>query len=247
MIDTFIQPAADVMLVCRNGHVITDRLRASPESGADRCDRCGAATLSHCPTCAQAIPGANHVPGLVTLGHRTPPAYCSLCGAAYPWTRRLSTQTSQNLATLETLLRRVPRSVRQLRTRYGTRPPFRVEDERDLEDLLRALLPLAFDDVRPECRTPSYASCTRTDFLILPEQATRFLAVTVKRLGTGMGERLLETQWQEDVRHYEERYDCRALIACIYDPESLLRDAATLETAWSRPQGDLDLRAIVAS
>jgi hypothetical protein len=247
MIDTFTQPTTDVMQVCRNGHVITDRLRASPQSGADRCDRCGAATLSACPTCAQDIPGSNPVPGLVTLGHRTPPSYCSLCGASYPWTRRPSAHTSQNLATLETLLRRVPRVVRQLRTRQGTRPPFRVEDERDLEDLLRAVLPLAFDDVRPECRTPTYATCTRTDFLILPEQATLFLAVTVKRLASGSGERNLEPQWQEDVKHYEQRHDCRALIAFIYDPEGLLREAATLETAWSRPQGDLDLRAIVAT
>ena len=212
MIDTFTQPTTDVMQVCRNGHVITDRLRSSPQSGADRCDRCGAATLSRCSTCAQDIPGSNLVPGLVTLGHRTPPAYCSLCGAQYPWARRPSSHTSQTLATLETLLRRVPRAVRQLRTRHGTRPPFRVEDERDLEDLLRALLPLAFDDVRPECRTPTYAPCTRTDFLILPEQATLFLAVTVKRLASGIGEHLLEQQWQEDVRHYEQRHDCRALI-----------------------------------
>jgi hypothetical protein len=247
MTDTITQPTTDVMLVCRNGHVITDRLRSSPESGADRCDRCGAATLFRCLTCAQNIPGTIPVPGLVTLGHRTPPAYCSRCGAAYPWTRRPSSHTSQSLSTLETLLRRVPRVVRQLRTRHGTRPPFRVEDERDLEDVLRAILPLQFDDVRSECRTPSYASCTRTDFLILPDQATLFLAVTVKRLESGISERVLEQQWQEDVNHYEQRHDCRALIAFIYDPEGLLREAATLETAWSRPQSDLDLRVIVAS
>ena len=47
------------------------------------------------------------------------------------------------LALLEELLRRLPRVIRQLRTRQGDRPPLRVEDERDLEDLLRALLPSA--------------------------------------------------------------------------------------------------------
>ena len=41
---------ADVMQVCRNGHVITDMLRAHPESGLSHCDRCGAPTLDRCLT-----------------------------------------------------------------------------------------------------------------------------------------------------------------------------------------------------
>ena len=49
---------------------------------------------------------------------------------------------SDPLASLESLLRRLPRVIRQLRSRHGNRPPFLVSDERDLEDLLRALLHL---------------------------------------------------------------------------------------------------------
>ena len=66
----------DVMQVCRNGHVITDRLHGSPESAAPRCDRCGAATLDCCPTCGHAVPGAVPLPGLVPVGHARPPAFC---------------------------------------------------------------------------------------------------------------------------------------------------------------------------
>ena len=39
-----------------------------------------------------------------------------------------------------------------------------------LDDLMRAVLPLHFDDVRPQGRTPHYAAGTRTDFLLAPER-----------------------------------------------------------------------------
>src|SRR5438874_339984 len=144
----------DVMQVCRNGHVITDLLRSSPGSGLAHCDRCGAATLDRCPTCGRGLPGAFIVPGLQPVGARRPPLYCPACGAAFPWAREPRPAGAPTaLARLEALLRRLPRVVRQLRSRQDGRPPFRVEDEKDLEDLARALLPLHFDDVRPECRT----------------------------------------------------------------------------------------------
>src|SRR5690348_16515037 len=88
MNDTTATPARDVMLVCRNGHVITDRLRHSPDADLAHCDRCGAVTLDRCPTCGHPLPGAWSVPGPVPVGSPRPPAYCSLCGAAFPWTRR---------------------------------------------------------------------------------------------------------------------------------------------------------------
>ena len=72
---------------------------------------------------------------------------------------------------------RLPLVIRQFRVRQGDRPAFRVNDERDLEDLLRSILPLHFDDIRPECRTPSYAAGTRTDFLLSPES----IALTIKQ------------------------------------------------------------------
>src|SRR5271166_5959126 len=93
----------DVMQVCRNGHVITDRLRQEPQRGLAHCDRCGAATLDSCPTCGQGLPGAVVVPGLAPVGAR-PPLYCSTCGAAFPWNEPARTGDSEQLARLEALL-----------------------------------------------------------------------------------------------------------------------------------------------
>src|SRR5439155_22287511 len=124
----------DVMQVCRNGHVITDLLRSCPANGLAHCDRCGEATLDRCPNCGQELPGAVLLPGLTPVGARQPPLFCSVCGAAFPWVRPDAAPSSTALAQLEALLRRVPRVVRQLRVRQDGRPPFRVEDEKDLED-----------------------------------------------------------------------------------------------------------------
>jgi hypothetical protein len=232
----------DVMQVCRNGHVITDRLRSDPESGRTHCDRCGAATLDHCLTCGRELPSAGHLLGLVPIGSWPAPRYCPTCGAAFPWVRRPRSAAGP-LAMLEALLRRLPLVILQLRWRQGERPPFRVEDEHDLEDLLRALLALHFDDVRPQSRTPRYSAGTRTDLLLAPEKT----ALTVKCARPGQGEPQLTEQWTEDIAYYRQRPDCHRLVGFIHDPEGLLRDRLLLETRWSQLEEGWETRCIVGA
>jgi hypothetical protein len=224
----------DVMQVCRNGHVITDLLQTCPERARTHCDRCGAVTLERCPTCGLELPGAIVVPGLQPVGARPAPHFCAKCGAAFPWTHLRRRPPHEPLAILENLLGRLPRVVRQLRVRHGDRPPFRVADERDLEDLLRALLPLHFDDVRPECRTPRYAAGTRTDFLLVPEN----FALTIKWVQP----RILE-QVPEDVSYYRHERKCRTLVVFVYDPESALRESCLPPMTAEEPE----VRCIISS
>jgi hypothetical protein len=234
-------PTADVMLVCRNGHVITDRLRGSPEQALGHCDRCGATTLSACLTCGQELPGAAALPGPVPIGRPRLPLYCPCCGAAFPWAPR-PRPAADPLAALESLLRRLTHVARQLRSRQGDRPPFRVEDERDLEDLVRALLAVPFDDVIPESRTPRYASGRRTDFLL----GGGALALTVKRSAAADDERRLAAELAEDAACYQALPRCRSLVCFVFDPEGRLPDPRRLEAAWSRPHDDLDVRCVIA-
>src|SRR6202035_1814042 len=42
-------------LVCENGHLITDALRLAPERAVPFCKKCGAPTLSTCPSCSAPI------------------------------------------------------------------------------------------------------------------------------------------------------------------------------------------------
>jgi hypothetical protein len=231
----------DVMQVCRNGHVITERLHTDPEGGLGHCPRCGASTLDRCLTCGQELPGVATIPGLLPIGGRHPPAYCSTCGAPFPWTGKPPPPSPGKRAQLEHLLRRLPLVIRQLRWREGERVPFRVEDERDLEDLLRALLPVYWDDVRPQTRTPHYATSTRMDFLLMPEQ----WVLTLKMLRTPMAELQLIGQLQEDARYWQEQRTCRTLIAFVYDPEGFLRDPRGLEVACSCQEEGWEVRCVV--
>jgi hypothetical protein len=234
-IETIIQ---DAMQVCRNGHVITDLLRTCPERALTHCDRCGAVTLERCETCGHELPGAFVVPGLQPLGARPAPHYCSMCGAAFPWTRQRRPPKRESLRILENLLHRLPFVIRQLRTRYDERPPFRVVDEKDLEDLLRALLPLHFDDIRPECRTPSYSASTRTDFLLAPEG----IALTIKLAQP----RILE-QVPEDADYYRRERKCRTLVVFVYDPESTLREPCLPPVADALDGTELEVRCVIGS
>jgi hypothetical protein len=233
----------DTMQVCANGHVITDLLHSHPEQARDHCDRCGAATLERCRTCGRELPGAIPVPGLEPVGLRQPPQHCPTCGASFPWThQRLGPRYPDSFAILEGLLRRLPRVARQLRWRFGDRPAFRVQDEHDLEDLLRALLPLHFEDVRPQCRTPRYDPGTRTDFLLVPEG----FAVTAKFVTAGLTERELTAQLDEDIVWYEKLPGCRCLVGFVYDPEQRLYEPQRLETAWRRQEAEPEVHALVA-
>jgi hypothetical protein len=136
----------------------------------------------------------------------------------------------------------LPRTIRQLRQRQGNRVPFLVQDEADLEDLLRSLLPLSFDDVRLESRTPRYAARTRTDFRIHPDAADPPIALSAKCVSPAQRERQLTEQVQEDVAYYQRFPTYRILVEFLYDPEGLLRTLA-----WPGLYGDLELRGVVVN
>jgi hypothetical protein len=237
-----LESALDVMQVCRNGHVITDRLRSDPDSGRAHCDRCGAATLNRCATCGADLPAAAAVAGLVPIGTWPAPRCCPRCGAVFPWGRK-PRPALEPLALLETLLRRLPLVVRQLRWRQSDRQPFKVDDERDLEDLVRSVLPLRFDDVRPENRTPAYSPCTRTDLLLAAEK----IAITVKYVRPGLSETQLAQQWQEDIAYYGKRGGCKTLVGFAYDPEGLLRDVQLLSSISAEGVENLEVRFVVGA
>ena len=99
-----------------------------------------------------------------------------------------------------------------------------------MEDLLRGVLLLHFDDVPPEIRTPSYSSDNRVDLFLVPPGAV----IVMKWARPDLREPQLAKQWAEDVAYYRKRGGCRALVGLVYDPELLLVDSEALEAAGSR-------------
>jgi hypothetical protein len=131
--------------------------------------------------------------------------------------------------------------VRELRVRHDDRPPFRVMDEKDLEDLLRALLPLHFDTVRPQTRTPRYSASTRTDFLLAPER----IAVMVKIARPSAREPQLADQLCVDATCYRTQRTCDAVVCYVHDPESVLREPRLL--ANTQELDGLQVRCVVGA
>ena len=211
----------DRMLVCRAGHLITDRLTSRPDLRLPRCDHCGADTLDRCDTCGTLLAGARPSDGLDPIGSR-PPRVCTTCGSAFPWSKLDDPPGDEALEKLEHLLRRLPRVVRELRPAP------------DLDALIRAVLHIHFDDVRPEARTPRYASGNCTAF-VLPEVEAVLVA---HRAGPGIGEVELTRRRAEDVEALRGR--CRTLVFFVFDPERRLPER--LEAVWS----DARVRCVVA-
>lgn len=123
------------------------------------------------------------------------------------------------------------RVARQLRQRRDERPTLEVEDERDVLDLLQALLSIEFDNIECEEWAPTYASgSTRTD-LWLKEEGVVIIAKKTKQ---GVGIKALTHQVSVDFERYGTHPDCRVMFCFIYDPEGRIGHPKGLE-------GDLTL------
>lgn len=72
--------------ICLNGHMINNSTDKHPENNQVFCSRCGARTITTCPSCGNIIRGY-YSSDLVLNFEPTPvEAYCYACGEPYPWT-----------------------------------------------------------------------------------------------------------------------------------------------------------------
>ncbi|UYZ36765.1 DUF2321 domain-containing protein [Clostridium beijerinckii] len=91
--------------ICENGHVITASHSFSSDLHQDYCDKCGAKTITACPSCNANIHGKYEVEGVFDLSSTQlpTPSFCYNCGAAYPWTKS-ALEATQELLALESNL-----------------------------------------------------------------------------------------------------------------------------------------------
>lgn len=114
----------------------------------------------------------------------------------------------------------------ELSRRYDGRETLRIQDEYDVQDLLRALLSLYFDDVRPEEWTPSYAgSSLRIDFLIPEIEAV----IEVKKTRPTMTDKSLSEELIVDIEKYQAHPTCKKIYCFVYDPDMILRNPAAIK------------------
>lgn len=130
-----------------------------------------------------------------------------------------------------------------LRDRHDSRATLEVVDEFDVQDLLRVLLSLSFNDVRREEWTPKYAGgSSRVDFLLKPQR----IVIEVKKTRSGLGERQVGEELLIDRARYAKMADCDALVCFVYDPENRILNAAALEGDLSGVHDGVRVEVLVA-
>lgn len=132
------------------------------------------------------------------------------------------------------IFNRFHKCTRELRRRYNDRNTIDVKDEYDVQDVLRVLLKLYFEDIRPEEYTPSYAgSSSRVDFLLKKEK----VVIEVKKTRPSLKAKELGNQLIEDIARYKSHPDCESLICFVYDPDGYITNPRGLENDLSTNEG----------
>ncbi len=126
---------------------------------------------------------------------------------------------------VERIFKRFKQVAIQLTRRHNGRDTLLIQDEYDVQDLLRALLSLYFDDVRAEEWTPSYAgSSLRIDFLIPEIEAV----IEVKKTRSSMTDKSLSEELIVDIEKYQAHPNCKKIYCFVYDPDMILRNPVAI-------------------
>ncbi len=221
------QPWRDTMQVCLNGHVINASVRKSPHRNKDFCDDCGQRTIIHCPKCSHPIPGDMQDTGVVVIGFSpVAPKFCEKCGEPYPWSKsqptgKVKLNDPGAVEILTKIFSRFHSLAKLLRKRHDSRQTLDISDEYDVQDFIKVLLSLFFDDVRTEEWTPSYAGkSSRMDFLLKDHR----LLIETKMTRKNLTEKEIGDELIIDIARYEQYPDCDTLVCFIYDPEGRINN-----------------------
>jgi len=163
--------------------------------------------------------------------------------ASWPEDSNLASKSQQDtVATLERLARRFPEVVHQLRQRHDNRDTFIVKDEYDLQDLIHSLLPIFFEDIRPEEGTPGLAGVNaRMDFLLYNERTV----VELKKTRSGLRNKELKEQLSTDIHHYYQHPACKTLVCIVYDPDRFIANPKGVEKDMSVPYNDMPVHVFI--
>ncbi len=124
------------------------------------------------------------------------------------------------------ILNRFSNAAASLTRRHNGRGGLVVEDEYDVQDLLRSLFLAYFDDVRDEECVPSFAGKnSRVDLYLKDEK--RFIEVKMTR--EGLKDKKLGEELSVDIPQYKSHPGCEKLYCFIYDPRRYIANASGLK------------------
>jgi len=115
-----------------------------------------------------------------------------------------------------------PEVARRMRERRNGRPPYRLENEFDIQDLLYVALKPHIPDLSEEEWTPKHAGrAKRIDFI---SDGSRICLESKKVRDESHGKRIAD-ELKIDIESYYVHKACDKLIAFVYDPSGYMVDA----------------------
>jgi hypothetical protein len=138
---------------------------------------------------------------------------------------------TDGLKYLDKLFSKFHRVAQSLRHRHSSRETLVIKDEYDVQDLLRGLLQIHFDDVREEDYSPSYAGGnSRVDFVLKDEK----IVVETKMTNENLKDKDVGSQLLIDIGRYRSHPDCKVLVVFVYDKGDHVRNKAGMITDLER-------------
>lgn len=135
-------------------------------------------------------------------------------------------QAGDPLELVRKLCTRFHSVARQLRLRREYRPTLDVEDERDVQDLLYALLRYELDEVSAHEWVPQYQHPIPSVALVLPRHR---LAIVAKKTKAGCGPRELTQQLAIDGQEFSASAGYQTIVYFMYDPDGRIGNPRGLE------------------
>ena len=130
---------------------------------------------------------------------------------------------------VESILVRFGEFCRSLERRQRSKPQILVEDEYDVQDFLRSILRLHFNDVRSEEPNPSMAGASsKSDIFLKPEQIV--IEVKFVKKQKGLTDKTLGEQFAVDLVRYKSHPEYKTLYFFTYDPNKILSNPNGLKS-----------------
>jgi hypothetical protein len=127
---------------------------------------------------------------------------------------------------IESLFERFHSVVLEINRRHDGRQSLEIDDEYDVQDLLRGLLKIYFDDVRDEEWTPSVAGASaRMDLLLKNEQ----IVIEAKMTRRGLSQKKIREDLIIDKTYYKGHPDCKKLYCFVYDASEKIKNPRGFE------------------
>jgi hypothetical protein len=127
---------------------------------------------------------------------------------------------------IESLFERFHSVALEINRRHDNRDSLVINDEYDIQDLLRGLLKLYFDDINDEEYTPSYGGfCARMDLVLREEQ----IVIETKMVRKGLAQKKIRDELIIDKAHYRVHPKCKKLYCLVYDPEEKTKNPRGFE------------------